>query len=106
MLVIKESDHWLNPTPTHNRYSALLEDESEYQQQTTDQPPSIYRSDVTTIPPLIQLLEQIAELQYKVKALAGNQVKTQPKTSECYRTIAKALAENRTAFHTYKTKEE
>jgi hypothetical protein len=32
-ILVKESDHWLNPTPTHNRYSAPLEDESEDQQQ-------------------------------------------------------------------------
>jgi hypothetical protein len=82
---IKESYHWLNPTPTHNCYSALLEDESEGQQQTTKpgntpKPAPIYVSDVTTIPSHIQLLEQIAKLQYEIKALAGNRVKIQPKT--------------------------
>jgi hypothetical protein len=51
-------------------------------------------------------LENIAIQQHEVKALAANQVKVQPKTSESYRTIIKALAEKRTEFHTYKLKEE
>jgi hypothetical protein len=63
-------------------------------------------TDVKNISPLIQLLEQIAKQQYEIKALADNQVKVQPKTSESYRTIIKALAEKRTEFHTYKLKEE
>jgi hypothetical protein len=50
-----------NPTSTHNHYSALLEDESEDQQQITDlgntpKLPPIYVSDVTTRPLFIQLL--------------------------------------------------
>jgi hypothetical protein len=63
-----------------------LEDESEdredgedqhqnYDPGNTQKPPPIYVSDVTTIPPLTQLLEQIAKLQYEIKALAGNRVK-------------------------------
>jgi hypothetical protein len=56
--------------------------------------------------PLIQLLEHIAIQQYEVKALAHNQVKPQPKTSESYRIIIKALAEKRMKFHRYKLKEE
>jgi hypothetical protein len=43
--------------------------------------------------------------QYEIKALAENQVKAQPKTSDSYRTITKALADKRTEFHTYKLKE-
>jgi hypothetical protein len=87
--LVKESDHWFNPTPTHSRNSALLEDESDDQQQTTfpgktSKPLPIYISDFTTIPPLIQLLEQVVKLQYEIKILAGNQVKIQPKTSESY----------------------
>jgi hypothetical protein len=68
--------------------------------------PPIYITDVKNISPLIQLLEQVAEQQYEIKALADNQVKVQPKTSESYRKIIKALAEKRTEFHTYKLKEE
>jgi hypothetical protein len=52
------------------------------------------------------LLDQIAIKQYAIKALEDNQIKVQPKTSETYRTIIKALAEKRTEFHTYKLKEE
>jgi hypothetical protein len=51
-------------------------------------------------------LEEIAKLHYEIKALAGNQVKIRPKTSESYRTITKALAEKCTAFHTYRPKGE
>jgi hypothetical protein len=60
---------------------------------------------ITNISPLIQLLEQIAIQQYEVKALTHSQVKVQPKTSESYRTIIKALAKKCTEYHTYKLKE-
>jgi hypothetical protein len=107
----KQSEHSLKQTSTSNRYTALLEVESEDQQQkagpeNSPKPSPIYITDVTNISPLIQLLEQIVIQQYEVKALAHNQVKVQPKTSESYRTIIKALAEKRTQFHTYKLKEE
>jgi hypothetical protein len=64
----------------------------------------MYISDVTTIPPLTQLLERIAKLQYEIKASSGNQVKVKPKTSKSYRTITKTLAKKHMAFHTYKPK--
>jgi hypothetical protein len=51
-----ESQH--NPGPEH-----------------TPKPPPIYIQDVTSIPPLLQLLEQVAAQQYETKALADNQVK-------------------------------
>jgi DNA-binding protein H-NS len=54
--------------------------------------PPIYITDIKIISPLIQLLEQIEKQQYEIKALADNQVKVQPKTSESYRVIIKALA--------------
>jgi ribosome-associated translation inhibitor RaiA len=63
-------------------------------------------SDVITIPPLLQLLDQIVKQSYKIKVLAGNQVRIQPKTPDSYRAIIKALAEKNTAFHTYKPKYE
>jgi hypothetical protein len=44
--------------------------------------------------------------KHKIKALAGNEVKVQPKTSESYRTITKVFAEKHVEFHTYKLKEE
>jgi hypothetical protein len=75
-----------------HRYAALQEEESEDQLK----PPPIYITDVKNTSPLIQLLEQITKQQYEIKALADNQVKVQSKTSECYRTIIKALAEKRT----------
>jgi hypothetical protein len=53
-------------------------------------PPPIYIQNVTSIPPLLQLLEQVAAHQYETKALADNQVKVQQQTE----------------FHTYKPKEE
>jgi hypothetical protein len=64
--------------------------------------PPIYITDVKNITPLIQLLEQIAKQQYEIKALADNQVKVQPETSESYRKIIKALAEKRADYHIYK----
>jgi hypothetical protein len=67
----KESNHRLHPTSTSNRYTALLDDENGQQDGpgNTPKPPPIYVSDVTTISPLIQLLEQIAKQQYELKAL-------------------------------------
>jgi hypothetical protein len=107
----KGSEHWLNQTSTYNRYMALVEEDTEDQQQkagpeNTPKPPPIYITDVKNISPLIQLLEQIAKQQYEIKALTINQVKVQSKTSESYRIIIKALAEKRMKFHTYKLKEE
>jgi hypothetical protein len=106
----KRSEHWFNQASTCNRYTALLEEESEDQQQkagpeNTPQPSPIYTADVTNISPLLQLLEQIAIQQYEAKALAHNLVKFQPKTSESYRIIIKALAEKRMQFHAYKLNE-
>jgi hypothetical protein len=71
----------------------------------TSKPPPIYVQDVTSIPPLLQLLEQVAAHQYETKALADNQVKVQPATTDTYRAITKVLAENQTEFHTYNPKE-
>jgi hypothetical protein len=56
-------------------------------------PPPIYIQDVTSIPPLLQLLEQVASHQYETKALANNQFKVQRATTDSYRAIIKALAE-------------
>jgi hypothetical protein len=79
----KESEHWLNQTSTSNRYTALLEEESEDKQQkagpeNTPKPPPIYITDVQNISPLIQLLDQMSKQHYEIKALADNQVKFQP----------------------------
>jgi hypothetical protein len=74
--------------------------------QAYQKPPPRYVTGVQNISPIIQLLEQIAKEQYDIKALTDNQVKFQPKTSECNSTIVKALAERHTEFHTYKLKEE
>jgi hypothetical protein len=71
----------------------------------TPKPPPIYIQVVTSIPPLLQLLEQVPAQQYETKALADNQVKVQPATTDSYRGITKALAEKQTEFHTYKPEE-
>jgi hypothetical protein len=68
----KESNHWLHPTSTSNRYTALLDEENGHQQQ---QNLHQYVSDVTTVSPLIQLLEQISQQQYELRALSNNQIK-------------------------------
>jgi hypothetical protein len=68
----KESDHWLNETSTSSCYTALLEEESEVQQQKVSpenmpKPSPIYITDVNNIAPLIKLLEQIAKGNMKLK---------------------------------------
>jgi hypothetical protein len=100
----KQSEHWLDQTSTSNCYTALAEDESEDKQQKASpenmpKPPPSYTTDVTNISALIQMLEQITIQQYEVKALAHNRVKVQPKTSESYRIIIKALAKKCKEFH-------
>jgi hypothetical protein len=46
----------------------------------TPKPPTTFMSDVITIPPLLQLLDQTAFQLYEIKALANNKVKIKPKT--------------------------
>jgi hypothetical protein len=48
--------------------------------------------DIKNISPLVQLLDQIAKKgSTKLKPSQTNKVKVQPKTSECYDTIVKAV---------------
>jgi LysM repeat protein len=66
----KEDSHWLHPITT---FSALsIEESSDAPQSTTTgsnpKPPPIFLCDVTTISPLLQLLDQIALQQYEIKA--------------------------------------
>jgi hypothetical protein len=77
---------------------------AENSHSSTPEPPPVCVTGVRNISPMRQLLEQIAGEQYEIKFLAENQVKIQLKTSECYGTIVKALAENCTEFRTYKLK--
>jgi hypothetical protein len=91
-----------NQISTSNRYTALLEVESENQHHRTG--PENTPKTPQKIFPFIQLVEQIARQQYETKALADNQVKIQPKTSYSYATIIRALAEKRTEFRTYRLK--
>lgn len=107
----KEEHHWLHPIPTHNQFSALSSGTSSEKPQpptteVTHKPPPIFVSDVTVLPPLLQLLDQIAPQQYEIKALANNQVRIKPSIPEAYRAIVKSLSEKNTSFHTYKPKEE
>jgi hypothetical protein len=107
----KEENHWLHPTSTQNRFSALLPDEPTDTSQTstvgdTPKPPPIFVSDIITIPPPFQLLDQIAFQLYEIKTFAHNEVKIQPKTPDKYRAIIKALADKNASFHTFKPKEE
>jgi hypothetical protein len=96
---------------TYNRYTALSDDQNfdhllKVATDSTPKPPPIFVSDVITIPLLLQLLDQIVKQPYEIKALAGNQVRIQPKTPNSYRNIIKALAEKNMAVHTYKPKYE
>jgi hypothetical protein len=108
----KQSDHWLNPTPTSNRYTALqqkeeLDNQLPIGKETIPTPsPNLHYQCHQHISPLILLLDQLVSQHYEIKALAHNQVKVQPKTSDSYRIITKALMERHTQFHTYKLKEE
>jgi hypothetical protein len=107
----KLADHWLNPTTTSNRFTALQPAETQDNnpppgKEDTPKPPSIYSTDVTIIPPLLQLLDQITPNLFEVKALAQNQVKVQPKPPDSYRLITKAILDCNTQFHTFKLKEE
>jgi hypothetical protein len=56
-------------------------------------PYPIYIQDVTIIPPLLQLLKQVAPRKYETKALANNKFKVHPTTYDSYRVIIKAVAE-------------
>jgi hypothetical protein len=101
-----KDNHWLHSTTISNQYSALQEHEQQQHNGSGNKPkpPPIYISDVTTISPLIQLLEQIAKHQYELKVLPNNQIKIQPQTLDSYRTIAKVLAEKRSEFHIFDQK--
>jgi hypothetical protein len=59
---IKSSEYWLTPTITTNRFTVLQQDELDKTtiagKETTPKPPPIYITNVTTISPLIQLLDQ------------------------------------------------
>jgi hypothetical protein len=46
----------------------------------------------------------IASGDVELKVLQGKEVKIQPKSSDKYTTIIKALTEKRTEFHTYQPK--
>jgi hypothetical protein len=99
------------PSPASNVFVSLSdeEDTDHLQEAVTDirpKPPPIFVSDVSTILPLLQLLDQIVKQQYEIKALPDNQVRIQPKTPDSYGTIINALTENNTIFHTYKPKDE
>jgi hypothetical protein len=78
-------DHWSSPPPSHATalFSLLaytnLFSKMDWEHTKT----STYICDVTTVSPLIQLLEQIAQ-QYELKAFSNIQIKIQPKTSESY----------------------
>jgi hypothetical protein len=63
----KDSQHWLHspPTATFNRLSPLMETNNAERQHNPSpvhlpKPPPIYIQDVRSIPPFLQLLEQVA----------------------------------------------
>jgi hypothetical protein len=69
-------------------------------QRTTPRAPPIFVAGVQNVQPHKELLVTIAGNDFELKVLQGNQVKIQPKSSDKYTTIIKALAEKRTKFHT------
>ena len=104
------NDYWLNqPSPFNtNKFAVLtdegMEEEQTSTQQTTPRPPPIFVAGVQNIQPLHELLVTIARDDFELKVLQNNQVKIQPKSSDKYTTIIKALAEKHTEFHTYQPK--
>jgi hypothetical protein len=72
--------------------------------QTTPRPPPIFVAGVQNIQPLQELLVTIARDDFELKLLQNNQIKIQPKSSDTYTTIIKALAEKHTEFHMYQPK--
>jgi len=103
------NDYWLNQPPpsNNNKFTVLMDAGMEEQtstQQTTPRAPPIFVAGVQNIQPLKELLVTIAREKFEFKVLQDNQVKIQPKSSDKYTTIIKALAEKRTEFHTYQQK--
>jgi hypothetical protein len=114
---------WLNsttPTTTSNKFGVLSVEEDVEQNvtgadnetsetQPTDKvlkPPPIFVHWKDKIQPLTQLLEISAANGYLIRVLYDKQVKVQPKSSENYSAIIKALKENGTQFHTYQMKQD
>lgn len=112
----KISDYWLGaPVPTSNRFDSLGNDpeDQDVVNVVTDvriekslNPPPIFVQGVQNITPLIHLLDQVVKDNYEIKALNFNQVKIQPKTTEGYTMITKALIGKGTEFYTYQLKNE
>lgn len=110
----KISDYWLGtPVSTSNRFDCLYIDPEDRADEVTDvrtdkslKSPPIFIQGVQNIVPLTKLLNEIAKSNYDIKVLNFNQVKIQPKTTECYTTITKALIEKKTEFFTYQLKTE
>jgi hypothetical protein len=103
--------HLSPPTITSNRFTSLANEDSEATSTPTGptnvpKPPLMYIQNVTTIPPLMQLLYQTAHQQYVITALANKQVRVQPTTVNSYRSIAHTLTDKHAEFHTFKPKEE
>lgn len=105
------TDYWLSsPITTSNRF-APLNNKNEQQEKREEKnkepkPPPIFVAGVNNITPLTQLLEEIGKNEYERKVLSNDQVKINPKTSEKYSAIVKALTAKNTQFHTHQTKEE
>lgn len=108
----KLNDYWLNPTTTNrfemldNEQSADINQDVNTNQNRENRPPPIFIQGVKNISPLTNLLQTICKDNYEIKVLNNDQVKVQPKNTEAYTSITKALIDKKTEFHTYKIKEE
>jgi hypothetical protein len=96
------------PRITSNRFTPLTNEDSEATPTPTGptsvpKPPPNYIQNDTTIPPLLQLLDQTAHQQYAITALANNEVGVQPTT---YKSITHTLTAKGAEFLTFKPKEE
>lgn len=108
----KLNEYWLQSTSksniSSNRFEILANTNEEEETNTIEvpKPPPIYVSKVENIQPLNALLQQLAQDEYELKILNGEEVKIQAKDESTYSSITKALLERNTEFHTYKLKSE
>jgi hypothetical protein len=110
---IKLNGYWLNQTFPLNkdRFDALSEEEEEEEEgvktkRITYKASPIFVAGVQGIQQLKDLLVTVTGNDFELKILKGNRVKIQPKSSDKYTAIIKALAEKYTEFHTYQPKED
>lgn len=82
-------DYWLSaPIPLSNGFANLVcDDQQESEKRPKEmitKPPPLFVDKVENIHPLIKLLKDTAQNDYKLKILRAEQIKTQPKSTLTY----------------------